>query len=109
MSEYISYWDKKRFMPKKMECQYDHFLQRGTVQLTDEIELYLDEDFKTIDIDVRGYTIAISLGNTKDWKTKSTCGGFDEAIQVQVFALDNILDEDALIDEKFPTIEIEES
>ncbi len=108
MSEYMSPWDKKRFIPREMEYVYDQTTKRSTFQLTDEIELILDEDFKTIDIDVRGYTVAISLGNTKGWKTNSTCGGFDEAIQVQVFALDEILDEDALIDQKFPTIEIEE-
>ena len=101
-------WDKFRFVTKTMEYLYDRYYGVRDIKISDDVEFSYDEQFKSLTIDVRGYIIAIDLGNTKDWKCPSSSGGFDDGIHLQVWDNESFWNDKTHLDKKFPKLEEEQ-
>lgn len=68
--------------PKDFGFIYSHFSKTSTGFPFEGCEVTIDEDHKVIYIEANGYEVTVALGNTPEWTTPSTCGGFDGALQI---------------------------
>ena len=88
----------RRFAPADQKVSID-FTACGlskliSGELFEGVDLSFDPEFGSVYIDCRGYEIAIHLGNTSDWRTKCSDGGFDGALSVSCLVKEDDLIQD---------------
>ena len=82
--------------PINLKFSRSGFSRLTSGELFEGVELSYDPEFGSIYIDCRGYSVAIHLGNTSEWKTKCADGGFDGALSVSCL----VQEDDWIEDEK---------
>lgn len=83
---------------------YSDFSHLSSAEVFEGCEVTIDKDYKAIYIQANGYEVTVALGNTPDWTTTSTCGGFDGALKVYVNKEEDFGEEEALFTHTLPII-----